>query len=73
MLNIDRNGVLLDEEAIQRLWENALKNAQSAETYEHNRFKWKHPRLSKPLHRGNRVLLKNYHQTNHPLRKPGPK
>ena len=73
MLGIDRNGVLLDEEGIQRLWESALKNSQMAKVYENNRFKWKHPRLSKPIRRGDCVLLKNYHQMSHPLRKLGPK
>ena len=73
MLGIDRNGVLLEEEAVQKLWEGALKNAQMAKMYEHNRFKWKHPRLSKSLRRGDRVILKNYHQMDHPLRKLGPK
>ena len=73
MLGIDRNGVLLDEEAIQRLWESALKSSQMAKVYESIRFKWKHPRLSKPIRRGDCVLLKNYHQMSHPLRKLGPK
>ena len=73
MLGIDRNGVLLDEEAIQKLWESALKSSQMAKVYESIRFKWKHPRLSKPIRRGDCVLLKNYHQMSHPLRKLGPK
>ena len=73
MMGIGRNGVMLEEEVIRKVWEEAWKSSQLAKTYEHGRFRWKHPRLSKPLLRGDRVLLKNHHQMRHQLRKLGPK
>ena len=73
MLGLDRHGVLLDEKTSRKAWEDAWRNAQIAKTYEHERFKWKHLRLSKPLRPGNRVPMKNYHRSNHPLGKLGPK
>ena len=71
MMGIGRNGVMLEEEVIRKVREEAWKSSQLAKTYEHGRFRWKHPRLSKPLLRGDRVLLKNHHQMRHQLRKLG--
>lgn len=69
---LDRNGVLMDQSAIDEAWQRAWMNQEAQKEYERRRFMWKHPRRSSELKIGMTVLIHNPLHLSHKLKKLGP-
>jgi len=72
MRGLDRNGVLMSEDDVKDAWTKARQHAKGLKEYERDRFRKKHPRLSRPLKVGDKVVLKNYNTAKHTLKKLAP-